>query len=155
MYYDIYPDEPDKTLHEAGCTGIKQEVKRREPFTKYLYSNYQINGWLSPIEDHDLLEICLFNKENINNLMEFVEVKGSDDNYDSLRKIKLYPSPSFLKTSNDLIAKNVNQYAPGKDPYKVYRDRIRGRIKEYVEEGSGTKADARQYYYTIRSRLKI
>lgn len=149
LYYDIYPNEPNK---ELLFIDVKMNVVRREPFTQHLFLNYGVNGWLAPIEEQNLLEVCLFDKENINSLVELIEIRKSDENYkcDSLRKIKVFPNTSFFKKTKDLRKENANH----KKHYKSYRNNIRSYVKECMVDGWG-EADAKDYHYNLRLKLKI
>lgn len=154
IYYDVFPNEPNKDLDDLD---VKQDVRRREPFTKKLYSEFNVCGWLSSIENRDHLEVCIFNKEFIKDNLELINIIKNSDGYkkDSLRKIKIFPTASFFEKSRIVILRHyTTHYNDDRPPYKLQLSRIRSYIKHDVENG-GTESDAKEYYYDLRTKLKI
>src|ERR1700752_1311902 len=127
IYYDIYPNEVNKSLTDL-C--IKQDIRRRRPFARHLFESYNINGWFSSIENRTENEVCLFNIENINKLVErtnIIDIEGKEE-LDSLRKIKLFPPDSFYSSTYEIMSKYNS-------PYKNYRIKVRYCVKDYIEQG--------------------
>ncbi len=155
LYYDIYPNEPNKLLDDLD---VKQDRKRRDPFARHLFTNHNINGWFTTIEDGRTdFEICLFNKSRLTDYFDCTVVSRdkSDEYYhESLMEINFYPSESFYKKSRELILQEMQICDKGEDPFKLHSSRIKRLINEYVKEGQPLDKCTHNYY-DIRLKLKI
>lgn len=153
IYYDLYPEATEKNLIDLD---IKQVVHRRIPFVKCLFGKHNLAGWLSSIEDTEDTEVCLFDNQNIGNLVELVATENDPEKYreDSLKKLKLYPSKDFFLATQDSISKSKGVQDDQKKQYENYKKRIEVSIKEGIEAGSN-RTEMKRYYYNLRFKLKI
>jgi hypothetical protein len=149
IYNSLFPEDANPNYKELD---IKMNTKR-EVFIEAFRDKLQLKGWFSTIEDNAYAEACIINAENYLEQIDFVH---NQDNYysDSLRKIKLYPSDQFIIKTKKILSTFYNNHYPGKEPYKLYRAKIRAWVLDYVERGEDEKK-AKEFYYSLRLRLKI
>lgn len=153
IYYDLYPEATERNLIDLD---IKQVVHRRIPFVKCLFDKHNLAGWFSSIEDTEDTEICLFDNQNIDELMELVGTSSDRKKYqeDSLKKLRLYPSSDFFLATKDSISKSEGVQYDQKKQYENYKKRIEIFIKEGIEAGSN-RTEMKRYYYNLRFKFKI
>jgi hypothetical protein len=153
LYYDLFPNETNPDLKDLD---IKQVVSRRDPFTRKLKLDHGINGWLSSLEDHSILEVCLFNCPAFDETIERIKVVDeNEDRYkDSLRKMKLFPPVTFFQISKSMITENVSYYSRSRDHYGIYRKSVRETVKEEVKRGV-SESQSKEYHFDLRLKLKI
>jgi len=154
LYYDLYPNEPNKHLDDLD---IKQDIKRRDPFAKELLKN-NISGWFTTIEDGRTdFEICLFNKNELPNYFDCKPISREDgEKYyqESLMKMDIFPTETFLKNSRELIVSKMQLCDKGKDPFKLYEKRIKSLVADCLKEGRSSEYCEHEFY-DIRLKFKI
>ncbi|MES1182012.1 MAG: hypothetical protein ABUL44_04365, partial [Flavobacterium sp.] len=102
----------------------------------------KIKGWFSSIEDKVESEICLFDRAEVQ-MIETIDSPKQYICYNSLKKLKLFPSASFYK--------NSKEYA---SDYKSHMKWYNYTIKNAPEYGQ-TPEEARYEWFNLRLKLKI
>lgn len=145
LYYELF------ALKQCNLSelDIKKNKHRTKKLVNTLINRHKIIGWLSSIESDQNIEICLFERNTINNQIELIEsCTNNNDNYifDSLKKIKVLPSTEFIsKTKKELI----------NDGFKNYLNTfIKYQIEYYMKMGLN-KSNAINEAYNMRIKLKI
>jgi hypothetical protein len=153
LYYDIYPNELEKSLDDLD---IKQDLTRRDPFGRHLYNFLNIQGWFTTIEDGRTdFEICLFNKNEIENYFEISKAKDKSklEFRESLMEINVFPTKNFYDRSKEIIW-NEYPFENAKTSFKLHHSKIKRLIAGEVSQEK-TLQWCEHRYYTLRLKLKI
>jgi hypothetical protein len=151
----IFPEQQDQNFNDLDIKHF--DHNRRNGFTEELHSKYAIRGWLSSLEGNTELEVCLFKKETVNSFLELVKVHEKKEKIfykNSLRKIKVFPPPTFYNESIDNL---VRAARPGSDAKSLWNQYKRFR-NSCIREGTPSPEEAmwrREEYYDLRAKLKI
>lgn len=125
---------------------IKQNIKTRMRLIDKMKTDGFV-GWLSSVENKYVLEICLFDTNNISyiELLQSVDQADIKNNQHTLKYIDIHPSIEFYDKSYLKIG--TNSY----DEYK-------NMIDEDVENECSSRVDrntVKNSYYNLRMKLKI
>jgi hypothetical protein len=153
LYSIIFKDEVNHNFTDLDIKHWDLEIRNK--LVHKLYSEFQISGWLSSLENRVEMEICLFNKQanSIQLILDSTSEKGNKEYYkDSLQKIKIYTPNSFIEKTSI----NLNEFTSREKAYNNHKKHITSLIDFYVtEDYKMNKNEARHYLYDLRTKLKI
>lgn len=133
------------------------DPNRRNKFIAELSSRYSIHGWLAPMEENPELEICLFEKEFIQNHLKLMDVKTKGDTTyykNSLREIEVYPTKSFYDRSYAILQQQHNGSTDRELYWEKYQRMRESLIQEFVQSEEDVLRN-RERYFDLRAKLKI
>ena len=101
------------------------------------------------------MEICLFNMQanSIQLILEKTSEKNNKEYYkDSLQRLKIFPSNSFIEQTSNYL----NEYTNREEAYKDHKKQMSRMIKFYATaDYDMNKNEAKHYLYDLRTKLKI
>lgn len=131
------------------------DIEIRNKLVHKLYNDFQISGWLSSLENKVEMEICLFNKQanSIQLILEKTSEKNNKEYYkDSLQRLKIFPSNSFVEQTSNCL----NEFTNREEAYKDHKKQMSRMIKFYATaDYDMNKNEAKHYLYDLRTKLKI
>lgn len=153
LYRDIFPE--DNQLYSD--LDIKHwNVERRDKFARKLHAEHHVPGWLTSLENHHELEICLFDNECSARDLKFICLSNDDCKYykDSLKRLNIFPPKSFFETTYKVIRSNSYYSGDKTEIFRKYK-----RIVNYnIREESRTEDDCkknREWWSNLRLKLRI
>lgn len=154
LYNELFPEDNNSTYSDLD---IKHwNIERRDKLVKKLHNEHQVNGWLTSVENHHELEICLFGEQTCSQTIKFIDVFNDGNKYykDSLRHIDVFPTASFFETSYEEIRSN-NYYNVDKiEMFRKYKRIINYNIREESRTDDERKKN-REWWSNLRLKLKI
>jgi hypothetical protein len=153
LYKNIFSAKGNSNLTDLD---IKHwDIKTRNKLASKLYNEYKVSGWLSSIENKVEMEVCLFDKQANSKQLILVETTDINDKKyfkDSLQRITIYPSKTFLKQTE----KALTQHTSIEDSYRQHRKFFNAGIKQYSSDEYGmTKNEAKHYMLDLRIKMKV
>lgn len=155
IFNSIFPLESDPNFIDLDIK--HRNIKRRNKFVNKLFSEYQISGWLTSVENNSFNEVCLFDMQTNSMRIELAEITNHKNKRyykDSLQKIKFNLPQSFY----DRTLKELNKYSifpiDREATYKNHKRYVRVWIKGFIERGM-TKDEAKHEMISLRTQLKI
>ncbi len=133
---------------------LKEWIKNN---TSNFISKFSLSGWLTSLENNNVLEVCLINSVFIQKHIELQSViqDQSDILYrNSLRRFKIYPSIKFYQKSR----KKIESHSIANSNYISTYSKHCMKIRSWIKENSNSDSDVsyfKEYYYDLRQKLKI
>lgn len=103
------------------------------------------------------MEICLFDKQANANHLELIDIVDSKNKTyfkDSLDRIKILPSSTFYKKTNQTLLPKSGIHLDEKAHSKSYQEKMKNWIKIEMQNGID-RLEAKHYLFNLRTKLKI